>query len=252
MTIKKVFSQIEDVEVYDQDVLCGSFIGNTKLSNKLITNKEVTRAFGYRPTKHDDNSMYLILGTIPSMSGLQQGFYYMSNNNSFYEILDKALSYKNTYIDLKNDYVNANKTNKLNKGIAVEKQLNEDHIVLFDTLSYCRRINSYDSGIIDYQLHDSKDYLFADGMLIIITSEEAERYFKEIFPHIKNVNIPFIKDHKTKIEYEDIMLNKNTYANVIRLPSPSFSNTQNNKTKIDEIGELYKNTFDGFRYIEIE
>ena len=251
--IQKKFSKTETVDVYDQIIKCDHFIANQTIPTKLTISREVTRAFGYRPTKHNEESKYLIVGTIPSMSGLEEGFYYMSSSNSFYEILDLALGYDDVYSQLKNDYLYANNNIKPQIGAKIENQLNKDEIVLFDTIRYCRRINSLDSGIIDYRLHDPELFwsLFTDGMLVILTSDEAKKYFIKTFPSLKQINIPKIKSSKEKIVYESVEI-ENRDVLLTQLPSPSFSNTSNNKGKIREIAHIYKNAFDALKDVEVE
>ena len=251
--MQKKYSKTETVDVYDQIIKCDSFIANTTIPGKLTTNKEVTRAFGYRPTKHNKKSKYLIVGTVPSMSGLEEGFYYMSASNSFYEILDMALGYNGVYSQLKSDYLCANINTKSQIGVKIENQLNKDEVVLFDTIRYCRRINSFDSGIVDYKLHDPEEFwkLFTDEMLVILTSDEARRYFIEIFPSLRQTNIPKIKSSKTNIDYEPVRINKKDVL-IIQLPSPSFSNTSKNNVKTKEIANIYKKAINGIRIIEVE
>jgi len=244
--IQKKFSKTETVDVYDQVIKCHSFIADTTIPDKLTTNKEVTRAFGYRSTKHDKESKYLIVGTIPSISGFHEGFYYMSDGNAFYAILDKTLGikdYEHSFCKLKEEYVKRDDKREIGKKI--EDRLNDYHIVLFDTIEYCLRINSYDSGIIQYKLHSRKEFLKVlkqNKMIVILTSSEATKYFKEIFDEFKDIKIPVYKntsnlrgimplDTKTKEGYE---------VELIQAASPSFSHTKNNETKINDIAKIYK------------
>lgn len=233
------------MDIYEQEIKYKGYICGGK-PQVTETAKKITETYGYKQTKSDNESLYLIVGTVPSISGLYEGFYYMSDGNAFYTILDKTLGikdYERSFCKLKEEYVK--RDNKKEIGEEIEDRLNDYHIVLFDTLEYCLRINSYDSGIIQYKLHSRKDFLKIlkqNKMTVILTSSEATKYFKEIFDEFKDIRIPVYKNTsnskgimplnaKTKEGYE---------VELIQAASPSFSHTKNNETKINDIAKIYK------------
>ena len=196
----------------------------------------LTEVFGYRPTNTGKMIRTMIMGTIPSRGGFEQGFYYMGEKNAFYEILDKALGYKNKYQILKDKYVNSKTRDERREIIdKILESLENDHILLCDTLDSCLRINSMDSGIMQYKCHDISVFqrIFAECENIeniIFTSDGSRDYFKEIIG---------LKDSKMTGKNVMEKFNLKKKIKIIDLPSPSFRSTKNNKEKIKKVSDEY-------------
>ncbi|MBR2787523.1 MAG: hypothetical protein IKD94_00010 [Erysipelotrichaceae bacterium] len=199
-----------------------------KTPSDLTVNKKfkktATSVWGYEPTKTGDSIRYLFLGTIPSKAGYEEGFYYLSDSNQFYRMLDETLySGRPVYEKMKKD----KDVNKL------ETKLLEDGIVLFDTLRYCERLSSLDSDIIRYSLHTSKEFekLIRDCpnlSTIIFTSSLSKRFFREIFALKENERI---NDKKMKQ-----IFGKNIAVKTI--PSPSGFNSSNYDKAIEKLTKI--------------
>lgn len=74
----------------------------------------------------------LILGSMPSVESLRQGFYYMHQSNRFYKILESIAGF-HTGADIKSR----------------QRLLQYLHIALFDVIGRCSRRGSLDSNVRD-------------------------------------------------------------------------------------------------------
>ena len=94
------------------------------------------RLVAFPPVCRED-ARVLILGSMPSVASLQEGFYYGHPRNAFWRILAEVFeSPLPTEIEGK-------------KGL-----LTDNHIALWDALNACRREGSLDSAIREPELND--------------------------------------------------------------------------------------------------
>lgn len=95
-----------------------------------------TKIFSYEPVA-DENCRLLILGTMPSVKSLEEGFYYAHPRNAFWpmmaEILEKPVP----------------KTRD-----EKERLLLGNHIALWDVAQSCVREGSLDAAMRDVELND--------------------------------------------------------------------------------------------------
>ena len=126
------------------------------------------------PANIDENSMVLILGTLPGQMSLTTGTYYADPSNKFWDILFMACGEK------------IEKT-----GTAKEWLLKKYHIALWDVLDSAERKTSSDKDLMDERPNDLPRCLkeYPNIKLLVFHSNGAYKYFKRFF---KNAAIPYI------------------------------------------------------------
>lgn len=126
------------------------------------------------PANIDNNSMVLILGTLPGQMSLTTGTYYADPSNKFWDILFMACGEK------------IEKT-----ATAKERLLKTYHIALWDILDSAVRKTSGDKDLMDERPNDLPACLmeYPNLKLLIFHSNDAYKYFKRFF---KNIAIPYI------------------------------------------------------------
>lgn len=163
---KNIYSLIEK-ELPSDDMLLQSILNESfKTTDKWV----VARSF--EPI-YDKNSKILFVGTIPSAKGRNNGFYYTSDVNHFWELLNYSLSNGATLISP------FDKTNIKE----LKKELIKNRIALSDTIKKCiRKPGSLDNAIILYQQNNSIIDIINNSNIdtIFCTSDEAKTYLKEI------------------------------------------------------------------------
>ena len=130
-------------------------------NNKLI---EVSHTFG---PVFDENSRYLILGSMPSVKSREEGFYYMHKQNRFWKVLSAVFD------------------DDLEGSIEDKKaKLLKHNIALYDVIESCKIVGSSDasiryvkpagSTIIDI-IHNSKIEK------IILNGNTAYKYYNKFY-----------------------------------------------------------------------
>lgn len=144
------------------------------------------------PAVWNKNSKVMFLGTIPSKKA--KGFYYTSNVNSFWKLLDTTLGtnfkdYVNSYIKCV-DTENKAKIKKAKDELICE--LHKKNIALWDTIKCCETTGSRDDQILEEKTIMNKSEDFVNIMQsskikhIFCTSQEALSRLQKIFGGKKN------------------------------------------------------------------
>ena len=103
------------------------------------------RATCFSPV-YDEHSTVLILGTLPSVGSVKNGFYYLGKGNAFWELLSyvTGVDYLTPVNEYKEGLLNGGAEEKLKK---VKKLLSECGVALFDTVAAANRSGSLDKDI---------------------------------------------------------------------------------------------------------
>lgn len=122
------------------------------------------RIYGFEPVYAPDAGL-LILGSMPSVQSLTQGFYYAHPRNAFWRILADIWEYP------------------LPQSIAEKKQLMIDHrAALWDSIGSCERPGSLDSSIRAAQVNDFSQ-LFAHCPGITRICFNGQTAYKQFAAH---------------------------------------------------------------------
>lgn len=116
---------------------------------------------GFKPLV-PQNPTCLILGTMPSVVSLEEGFYYGHPRNAFWPIISRYCG------------------RELNDIAAKKQALLDADILLWDVLSSCERLGSLDSAIKRPVANDFASLFrqFPSLKKIIFNGKEAEKLFK--------------------------------------------------------------------------
>jgi len=129
------------------------------------------------PPVYDNNSIILILGTIPGIESISSKTYYANPRNHFwdfmsrlidptyppYQIFNHSTPYENRY-----------------------KMLSDNKIALWDTIANCIRDGNGDDAIIDPVLNNFDEILSAGKIRhIVFNGQNAKRYYWRGKNHIK-------------------------------------------------------------------
>lgn len=124
---------------------------------------------------YQKNSRILILGTMPSIRSVKEGFYYMHPQNRFWKVLSCVYSY---------DFYNA----------SIEKRIEEllrKQIALFDIIDECEIEASKDSSIQKVKPQDIKRILEETEInKIILNGKKAYSIFTKTYPEYINIAYP--------------------------------------------------------------
>ena len=117
----------------------------------------------------DQDSIYLFLGSFPSVKSRERNFYYMHPKNRFYPML------KNVFND---DFTTTN--------IELKKSLlAKHHIALFDVIKSCEIIGSSDSSIKNIEVNDIESIIKNSNIKkIILNGKLAFNLFTKHFPNL--------------------------------------------------------------------
>ena len=126
------------------------------------------------PASIDQNSVVLILGTLPGRRSLTYGKYYADPSNKFWDILFMACG---------------EKIDKTDRG--KKRLLEKYHIALWDVLASAVRKTSNDKDISDEVPNNLPLFLsrYPNIKLLVFHSNDAYKYFKRFF---KNAAVPYI------------------------------------------------------------
>ncbi len=121
----------------------------------------------------DKNSKILILGSMPGVKSLEQQQYYAHPQNRFWKVMAEICNTPNLY---KLDY-------KLKLNVLLKNK-----IALWDTLSFCERLGSLDSKIINEKPNDIIKLLneYQNIKLICLNGNKSYSVFKKFFPDLLN------------------------------------------------------------------
>ena len=144
------------------------------------------------PAVWDKNSKVMFLGTIPSKKA--KGFYYTSNVNSFWKLLDTTLD--TNFKDYVNDYIDCVNTGSKTEIEKAKKELicalHKKNIALWDTIKCCETTGSRDDQILEEKtiMNKSEDFIkimqSSNIKHIFCTSQEALSRLQKIFGGKKN------------------------------------------------------------------
>ena len=120
---------------------------------------------------YNPDSIYLFLGSFPSVKSRERNFYYMHPKNRFYPLLQKVFN---------DDFTNQN--------IEVKKELLSKHkIALFDVIESCEITGSSDSSIKNVKVNDIEKILNNSNIqYIILNGKLAYNLFIKYFPNLAN------------------------------------------------------------------
>lgn len=129
----------------------------------------------YEPIFNSESKI-LILGTIPSISSRENGFFYMHNKNRFWPIMQKIFN-----IEFK--YKNNEGKNAINER---KNFLINNKIALWDVIHSCDIIASDDNSIKNVQVNDFKKlFLNSKIQCVFCTGNKAfktyEKYCKGLY-----------------------------------------------------------------------
>ena len=98
------------------------FLANKRLNNKTLENIEFydkyskTYSFNRQTTFKNGQTKYLIVGTITPKKGRDNGYFYCSNKNKQYDLIDAAFNDAKSLADTKNELIKTPKSGaKINK-----------------------------------------------------------------------------------------------------------------------------------------
>lgn len=121
---------------------------------------------------YDKDSVYLFLGSFPSVKSREQNFYYMHPQNRFYPLL------KEVFLD---DFT----SNDIEKK---KELLSKHHIALFDVIESCEIIGSSDSSIKNVVPNNLESILKNSNIKkIILNGKLAYKLFTKYFPNLLNM-----------------------------------------------------------------
>lgn len=167
------------------------------------------------PAIYNEKSKILFLGTITPKTGRLNGFYYTSNDNIFWHLLNYSLKKNKNDKDI---------FNIENIGIIREKLL-ENNIAIADTVKMCIRKNGQDDGIILYQLNNEEvlDVIFGSNIDTIFCTNKngVSGNLKKILEISNRIR------YNRPITIENKKTNAKKQVNIVRLSSPSRSNLNN-------------------------
>ena len=131
------------------------------LQCKLENNMEyVEKNFNEKSTIDDDTKI-LILGTITSQKGMKNGYFYTSDRNTLYDILDKVYD-SDKFSSLKKKIIEAKDEEEKEKFIdEMKKTLENKKIAFIDVIKNCVRHKSKasDDAILAYNPIDLKELI---------------------------------------------------------------------------------------------
>lgn len=165
------------------------------------------------PALYNEKSKILFLGTITPKTGRQNGFYYTSKDNMFWDLLNYSLKKDKNDEDIF-DVKNID---------SLKEKLFENNIAIADTVKMCIRKSGQDNGIILYQLNEEIiDVIFnSDIKTILCTNKNGvSSNLKKIF------EIPGRLNYREPITIENRKTNKIKKVSVVNLTSPSRSNLE--------------------------
>ncbi|MDE7161659.1 MAG: DNA-deoxyinosine glycosylase [Anaeroplasmataceae bacterium] len=140
---------------------------------------------------YDSNSQILILGTLPSVESVKQGFYYMHPQNRFWKILSKIYS-KDAY----------------HMSIEEKKEfLLEHQIALYDVVAQCSIELSSDASIQNVRYTDIKMLIQKTSISrILLNGTKAYQLFLKAYPEYKDMAIclPSTSSANAKIQLEEL------------------------------------------------
>lgn len=122
---------------------------------------------------YDKNSVYLFLGSFPSVKSREYNFYYMHPQNRFYLLLKEVFNDDFTTSDI-------NKKREL---------LLKHNIALFDVIKSCEIVESSDSSIKNVIPNDI-EYIVKNSNIrkIILNGKLAYNLFTKHFPSLKDMS----------------------------------------------------------------
>ena len=120
----------------------------------------------------DSASKILILGTMPSIASVQQGFYYMHPQNRFWKILSKIYE-----------------TDVYNASLEEKKHfLIMHHLAVYDVVSSCDIDQSKDDSIKDVEYADIRSILNQSCIeKILLNGKKAYQLFLKKYPEYNNI-----------------------------------------------------------------
>ena len=127
-----------------------------------------THSFG---AFYNVDSIYLFLGSFPSVKSRERNFYYMHPKNRFYPLLEEVF---------KDSFTTQN--------IEEKKMLLKKHkIALFDVIESCEITGSSDSSIKNIKVNDIEKILnYSNIQKIILNGKLAYNLFIKYFPNLIN------------------------------------------------------------------
>lgn len=124
-------------------------------------------------TVYDKNSIYLFLGSFPSVKSREYNFYYMHPQNRFYLLLKEVFN---------DDFTTSDITKK-------KELLLKHNIALFDVIKSCEIVGSSDSSIKNVIPNDI-EYIVKNSNIrkIILNGKLAYNLFIKHFPSLKDMS----------------------------------------------------------------
>ena len=123
---------------------------------------------------YDKNSKILILGTLPSIESVKQGFYYMHPQNRFWKVLSSIYQ-----VDVYHAGVEEKKAFILGH-----------HLALYDVISMCSIEMSSDASIRNVKFTNIKAILEKSEIdWILLNGKKAYHLFIQEYPEYKDISM---------------------------------------------------------------
>lgn len=127
------------------------------------------------PPVIDENSLVLILGSVPSVKSVEHNFYYMHPQNRFWRVLSRLFD---------TDLYNADTEFKI-------KFLLAHRLALYDSIEECDILGSSDNNISCVVYADIPSLLEKSNIKHIFCNGKASyRYLIKAYPQYENITIP--------------------------------------------------------------
>ena len=148
----------------------------------------MSKIFGFDPIV-DENSVVLILGSMPSVRSLEKAEYYAHPQNRFWRVVFELTGETET-----SDYEEKKKI-LLRHGIA-----------LWDTVGTCVREGSADSAIREIEANDIRGLLrsYPKIKAVFTNGKKSEEVFKRHFPDLKFNYLPSTSPANAAFSYKNL------------------------------------------------
>lgn len=141
---------------------------------------------------YDKTSKVLILGTLPSIESVKQGFYYMHPQNRFWKMLSAIY-----HMDLYTASIEEKKEFLLKHSIA-----------LYDIIQSCEIQKSSDASIRNVSCTDLENILKESQIqLVLLNGKTAYEHFLKSYPQYKDIArcVPSTSSANARISLEELI-----------------------------------------------
>lgn len=175
---KKLNSAEKSIINHIYDTINGNMIATRlaasftpKKEEEIIIRKDLKESFA--PIV-DNETVILVLGTMPGEESLKQNQYYANKNNQFWKIIQSVLA-KDSHLESYEQKMNLLKKNKIG---------------LWDVLQVCNREGSSDSSIKNHVVNDFTTFFkdYPNIKKLLFNGKDSYKYFVDKFGQISGIN----------------------------------------------------------------